>query len=275
VNPVTSRVQQTRYERLALGFQEAPPAVVFLELRDGTPPSIRKHRLGRLEESDLLEVDATLAALVSDENTHRKVLLDSLAASSMGGRLEAAGMRWAVPGPPPAKSELGTIERRGDVIVARADDATQVTLGNLGDAVLPESGLWLTSPDSKAVAVALLYPGSPRVRDLRVFEVPRVDAQLALLRAEQALERRADEEAGDRLTFAAERLGDGDPLAAVVAFSRARIAARSGDVDACVAELKKATAQDSRYRDQAVRHDDFEGVRKDRRFIDFLTLAPP
>jgi hypothetical protein len=193
----------------------------------------------------------------------------------MGGRLEAAGMRWAAPRPPPVTSTLGTIERRGAVIVGRADDATQVTLATLGDAVLPESDLWLTSPDGDVITVELVYPGMPRVRDLRVIQVRRVDAQLALLRAEQALERRADGEARERLAFASERLAMGDPLAAVVAFTRARVAARAGNAESCVAELEKATGQDSRYRDQAVRHDDFDGVRKDPRFIDFLTLAPP
>ncbi len=275
VNPVTNRVQGVRYERIALGFQQSPPSVVFLELRDGMPPRVRQHRLDRLEEHDVLEVDPSLAGFVADETANRQVIIDRLAASSMGGRLEATGMRWVTPRPPPVTSVLGTIERRGEHVIARADDATQATLAELGDAVLPESELWLTSPDGDMVALELTYPGVPRVRDLRVFETRRIDAQLGLVRAEQALDRRADGEASERLDFAAERLSPGDPLVAVVAFTRARIAARARDVSGCVVELEKATALDSRYRDRAVRHDDFDGVRKHPRFIDFLTLAPP
>ncbi|HSI04128.1 MAG TPA: hypothetical protein VLC93_06620, partial [Myxococcota bacterium] len=157
-----------------MGFREVPPAVVFLEVRDGEPPRIRQHNLGRLQESDLFDVDATLAGLVAGENIDRKLLIDTLAASGMGGRLEASGMRWAAPGPTPAATTLGTIERRGSVIVGRADDATQVVLATLGDAVLPESDLWLTSPKGDVIAVELVYPGTPRVRDLRVIEVDRV-----------------------------------------------------------------------------------------------------
>ncbi len=275
VNPVTSRIQQTRYERLVLGFQEAPAAVVFLEVRDGAPPRVRRHHVASLEAVDLFDVDPALVALAEEPTTERKQLIDGIAASSMGGRLEAAGMRWAVPGPPLATSSLGTIERRGPDIVGYADDATLVSVATLGDSVLPESELWLTSPDGGVIAVELVYPRAPRVRDLRVIETRHVDAQLALLRAEQALERQAYDEAKGRVAFAAERLRVGDPLVARAAFTGARIAARAGDVEGCVRQLEQATSHDSRYRDQAVRHDDFDGVRKDPRFIDFLTLAPP
>ncbi len=275
LNPVTSRIQQTRYERLVLGFREAPAAVVFLEVRDGVPPRVRQHTLESLEEMDLFDVDATLVGLATAPQVPRQELIDGIAASGMGGRLEASGMRWARPGPSRATSELGTIERQGAAIVGRADDATQVTVATLGDAILPEAELWLASPEGDVIAVELLYPGTPRVRDLRIVAVRRVDAQLALLRAEQALDRRSFGEARERLGFASQRLWKGDPLLGRVAFTEARVAAREGDVAACVAELAKATRLDSRYRDQAVRHDDFDGVRKDPRFIDFLTLAPP
>ncbi len=274
VNPVTSRYAQTRYERLALGFRTSPPAVLFLELRDGKEPLVRQFRLDKPEEADLMPVDATIAGMVADTHTQRQAIVDAITHAPMGGRLEAIGVLWVSPAPPPVKTALGAIERRRELIVALADDASQVVLAKLGDAILPEADLWLTANGAAYVAVELSYPGMPKVRDLRVFEIARVDAQLALLRADQALERGADAEAKERLGFAAERVAPGDPLAAAIAFDRARVAARAKDVDACVAELLRATALDSRYREEAVQNGDFEGVRKEPRFVDFLMLAP-
>lgn len=274
VNPVTNRQAQTRYERLALGFQTSPPAVVFLELRDGKEPTVRLFRLDKIDESDLMPVDATIAGMVADTHTSRQAIVDAITNAPMGARLEAAGVRWAAPTVSPVHTTLGNVERRGELIVALADDATQVVLSKLGDSILPESELWLAANDNAFVAIELSYPGTPKVRDLRVFEVARIDAELALLRVDQALERGADAEAKERLTFASARVAAGDPLAGVIAFDRARVAARAKDVDTCVAELGKATALDTRYRDKAVKHADFEGVRKEARFIEFLMLAP-
>ncbi len=221
-----------------------------------------------------MPVDATIAGMVADTHTQRQAIVDAITHAPMGGRLEAIGVLWVSPAPPPVKTALGAIERRRELIVALADDASQVVLAKLGDAILPEADLWLTANGAAYVAVELSYPGMPKVRDLRVFEIARVDAQLALLRADQALERGADAEAKERLGFAAERVAPGDPLAAAIAFDRARVAARAKDVDACVAELLRATALDSRYREEAVQNGDFEGVRKEPRFVDFLMLAP-
>jgi hypothetical protein len=275
VNPVTNRVQQRRYERLALGFLTAPPGVVFLELRDGADPLIRLHQSDQLAESDLMEVDAALRALVDDENTARGTIIEAIRASGMGSRLEARGIQWAKPQAPPLATELGKIVRQGPRIVASADAATEVTVATLGDSVLPESDLWLAAPDGSMLAVELTYGGTPRVRDLRLFSRARIDADLAQLRADQAMERNADSEAAADLDFAAARVPAGDPLVGALAFARARLAARRGDVPACVAALRDATARDARFRGQAVRHPDFETVRKDPRFVDFLALAPP
>ncbi len=192
-SPVRNRVQQTRYERIVLGFTKEPEAVVFLELRDGALPALRMIRLDTPEGSDPAPIDTTIAESVDDTGETRAQVVETVRASSTGARLEAFGMQWAHMVEPPIATGLGTVDRIADKVQARADGATVIDIALLGSTVLPDADVWLTSDDGSLFAVELVYPGQPRVRDMRVFRRDNVDVRLALLRAEQAMERGADE----------------------------------------------------------------------------------
>jgi hypothetical protein len=273
-SPVRNRLQQTRYERIVLGFVKQPQSVVFLELRDGALPALQMIRLDTPESSNPVPIDTTIAESVDDSAATRAQVVETVRASSTGARLEAFGMQWARTVDPPLATGMGTVDRLGDKVQARADGATVIDLAALGSAVLPESDVWTTSDDGSLFALEMIYPGQPRVRDMRVFQRDNVDVRLALVRAEQAMQRGADGEAGSRLDWAAGLVAAGDENASAIAYARARLAARRHDVEGTVAQLRDAIAHERRYRGLAQYEADFNPVRHETKFIEFWAVTP-
>ncbi|MBC7795007.1 MAG: hypothetical protein H7Z43_14980, partial [Clostridia bacterium] len=201
VSPVAARVQPKRYERFVLGFTFNGD-VVFLEIRDSAEPCIRAHRISTNDEQTLTNLEPTVAQMVTAAGTPREAIVAKLRASSVGARLETMGFTWAVRRESSVNTAVGVVTRAGEHIVATADKATHVELTTLSTSLLPQSDLWLTSSDGKFIAVELNYGGLPAVRDLRAFETMRIDAQLILMRADQAVRRGASDEAQNLLTRA-------------------------------------------------------------------------
>jgi hypothetical protein len=271
--PVAARIQPTRYERIVLGF--TPEAdVVFVELRDRLEPSVRAHRIGTNDEAALTDLEPTIAAMVNADVASRETIVAELRASSAGARLEALGMTWATVVDGPVKTARGVVTREAEHIRAEADAATRIELATLGTSVLPVADVWLTSADGAMIAVELVYDGEPRVRDLRAFVTGRVDAQLAVLRAEQALERGADDEVMAALVDARRSVQPGDPLLGNIDYVEALREARRGDAAACARALSHAIARDARYRDKATRDDGFDSVRHTPEMTALLARTP-